>query len=101
MGVGDVTKRICRDIQRDHVFKEHTNRESCTIVESVATDGFVLTPLIIFKGRNHLAGWYKDKKEHNFWYTCSEKGYNNSEIFFEYMKKIFVPETRERYDKTA
>lgn len=63
LGIGKITKWICRNARKDSQFKEYTNRESCTVVESISVDGFVVTPLTIFKGQNHLAGWYKEKKE--------------------------------------
>lgn len=66
LGVGDDVKRICRNIRSDSVFKEYKNRESCTVIESIAaTGGFSVTPLVIFKGQNHLAGWYTDGDAEN------------------------------------
>lgn len=88
------TKRICRSIQHGaSQYKEARNRESCTVVETIAPDGFVLTPLIIFKGKNHLAGWHKEEKEEDYWYGYADKGYNNSLLCLEYIEKIFEPET--------
>lgn len=66
LGIEKVTncKRICCNVRRSAQFKEQRNRKSCTVIEAVSADGFVLTPLIIFKGANHLAGWHqKTKKE--------------------------------------
>lgn len=78
-------------------YKEHRNRESCTAVETMSADGFVLTPLIIFKGANHLAGWHRGMKEKEYWYGYGPKGYNNSQLCVEYLQKIFEPETATRY----
>lgn len=97
LGIGDVTKRICRNVRQNAVYKEHRNRESCTVVETISADGFVLTPLIIFKGANHLAGWYREAKEEEYWYGYGPKGYNNSQLCMEYLQKIFEPETAARY----
>ncbi|KAI1522799.1 DDE-1 domain containing protein [Pyrenophora tritici-repentis] len=35
-----------------------TNRESVTVVETVAADGSVLAPFIILKGKAHLSKWH-------------------------------------------
>lgn len=72
------------------------NRESCSVVESICTDGFKVTPLIIFKGQNTLAGWFKEKKDEEYWYGHAPNGYNNSQLCLEYLERIFEPETYER-----
>ena len=66
------------------------------MVESIATDGFSVTPLIIFLGENQLAGWHKTQKEMEFWFGNATKGFNNSAICLEYFEKIFEPETHAR-----
>lgn len=63
----------------------------------MSTDGFVLTTLIIFEGANHIAGWYQDVKEEEYWYSFGLKGYNNSQLCLEYLEMIFEPETVVRY----
>ncbi|RPA90326.1 DDE-domain-containing protein, partial [Choiromyces venosus 120613-1] len=70
--------------------------ESCTVVDTMGTDRFSLTPLIIFWGENQLAGWHKMRKEMEFWFGNATYGSNNSVICLEYFEKIFEPETRNR-----
>lgn len=101
LGIGEVTKRICRNVRRNAQFKEHTNRESCTVIETISPDGFSVTPLIIFKGQNHLAGWYKEAKVEEYWYGYAPKGFNNNQLCLEYLERIFEPETAIRYFKTS
>lgn len=93
LGMGDEVKRICRNIRKDSVYKEYRNRESCSVVECISTDGFTVTPLVIFKGSNHIAGWFKDPKLESYWYAHSPRGYNNSLLCLEYLQNIFEPET--------
>lgn len=93
LGMGQSTKRICRNIRGNHQFKEHQNRESCSVIESISADAFILTPVVIFKGQNHLAGWYKDIKAEDYWYGHAPKGFNNSQLCLEYIKRVFEPET--------
>jgi hypothetical protein len=101
LGVGDVTKRLCRNVRQNAVFKEFKNRESCSVVDAISTDGFAVTPLIIFKGSHHLAGWHKDAKLKSYWYGHSPKGYNNSILCLEYLKLIFEPETALRLENAS
>ena len=84
LGIGKAVKRITRVSRKSPVYKEHRVRESCTVVELIATDGFSLTPLIIFRGENQLAGWHKTKKEMDIWFGNASKGFNNSVICLEY-----------------
>lgn len=60
----------------------------------MSADGFVLTPVVIFKGQNYCAGWYKYKKEEEYWYRYQPKGFNNSQLCYEYLELVFEPETR-------
>ena len=69
------------------MYKEHRVHESCTVVESIATDGFSLTPLIIFRGENQIARWHKIKKEIDFWFGNASKEFNNSIILWCIFKK--------------
>jgi len=48
LGIGKAVKRITRICQKSPVYKENGVWESCTVVESIAADGFSVTPLIIF-----------------------------------------------------
>jgi hypothetical protein len=90
IGIDDTTRQ-------NAVFKEHHIRVSCSVVECIASYGFFLTPLILFKGKHHMAGWNRERKDMEFWYGYSPKGYNNSQLCLEYIKNIFQPETAARY----
>lgn len=96
LGIGAEVKRITREIRHNPQFKEAINRESYSVIESICTDGFNVTPLIIFKGKNTLAGWFKNKKNVEYWYGHAIHGYNNSQLCLKYLKKIFEPETHIR-----
>lgn len=86
-------RRICRNVRVYTQYKEAINRESCSVVESISPDGFNVTPLIIFKGKNTLAGWFKSKKNEEYWYGDATHGYNNSQLCLEYLERVFEPET--------
>lgn len=70
---------------------------TCTMVETIAPDGFTITPLMLFKGKHHLAGWYREKNVIDTCFGHSPKGYNNNQLCLEYIERIFEPETAARY----
>lgn len=91
--MGQSMKLICRNVRRNAQFKGQINRESCTVIEAISADCFVVTLVIIFKGQNHLAGWYKDKEEEEYWHRHTPKGLYNTQLCLEYIKLVFEPET--------
>ncbi|CUS12345.1 unnamed protein product [Tuber aestivum] len=80
LGEGKTRKRICRQGRHDPQFKEYSNHESCTIVTGISAAASIVTPLIVFKGKEQLAGWQKTKKEKEYWYCVQEDGYMNSRL---------------------
>jgi len=86
-------KRICRQGRRDSQFKEYSNRESGTIVTAISAATDIVTPLIVFKGKEQLAGWQKTKKEKEYWYCVQENGYMDSRLTLDYLGLVFRPET--------
>lgn len=63
------------------------NRESVTVVETVAADGSVLALFIILKDKVHLSKWYtRTKLPDNYTVGVSETAYNNDELSVEWIK---------------
>ena len=60
-GIADRARVICRHLPRGMSGKVAIdgNRELITVVETVCGDGFVLPPLVIYKGAAHYMGWYQ------------------------------------------
>ncbi|USP82871.1 transposase [Curvularia clavata] len=64
-----------------------TNRESVTVVETVAADGSVLAPFIILKGKAHLSKWYTNTNLPNDYIVAvSETAYNNDELSLKWIR---------------
>ncbi|KAI0568531.1 transposase, partial [Pyrenophora tritici-repentis] len=64
-----------------------TNRESVTVVETVAADGSVLAPFIILKGKAHLSKWHTNTKlPDDYIVAVSETAYNNDELSLEWIR---------------
>lgn len=77
-----------------HQLLKRLGVENLAVIEIIAPGSFVLTPLIIFKGKNYLAGWHKEEEEEeDYWYGYVDKGYKNSKLCLEYIEKIFELET--------
>ena len=99
MGIGAKKKRIVSKATREPTYKEQTNRESCTVLETCSASGVFLLPAIIWKSTaGHLCEWYQDALKENYWFAYSDKGYNNHGIMIEYLAKVFEPSTRPRYE---
>lgn len=98
MGIAARKKRIVSTSSRNPAYKEHTNRESCTVLETCSAEGVFLIPAVIWKSvAGHLCEWYQEETAENYWYGYSEKGFNNRGIMIEYLRKVFEPSTRPEY----
>jgi hypothetical protein len=73
-------------------------RESITIVECIAADGFVLFPMIIFAGKAHMEEWYQQNLENEYQIAVSDNGFITDKIAFEWIQK-FDSETAKRAGK--
>ena len=64
-----------------------TNRDYTTVVEAVSGRGLSVPPLVILKGREHLARWYTNEVglETDFLIALSESGYTNDRLHLEWL----------------
>ena len=82
-GIADRAKVICRRLPRGMSGKVAIdgNRELITVVETISGDGYILPPLVIYKGAAHYMGWYQHLNPEdcdNWKFTYSKTGWNNS-----------------------
>ncbi|CAG4950882.1 unnamed protein product [Colias eurytheme] len=71
-----------------------TGKENITVLTAVNANGAKLTPLIVFKGKYVWNQWIADvKNEYGFElaYAASKKGWMETDIFRNYMEKVFIP----------
>jgi hypothetical protein len=73
-------------------------RTTVTAIECISGDGRYLNPMIIWPANTHRSNWTTFPTP-GWQYACSESGYTDSKISFEWLKRIFDPETKERADK--
>jgi len=67
------------------------NRELITAIETVAADGTVLPPMIIYKGKAQLMGWHKylSEEDKETIFSFSPKGCTDQVLGVEYLKLLF------------
>lgn len=71
-----------------------SGKENITVLTAVNADGKKLTPLVVFKGKHIWDQWMADKKDDfdfDISYAASKRGWMESQIFYNYMKDIFIP----------
>jgi hypothetical protein len=73
-------------------------RTSVTAIECISGDGRYLNPMIIWPANTHRSNWTTFHTP-GWQYACSDSGYTDSIISFEWLKRIFDPETKERANK--
>jgi hypothetical protein len=90
--LGSVKVLIGRDDLRDYR-GAGVKRTMVTAIECISADGRSLLPLIIWPAATHRGNWttYPTPGWH---YRHSEKGYNNSKISLEWLKRVFDPQTK-------
>jgi 4-hydroxybenzoate polyprenyltransferase len=64
-----------------------------SILETISADGRRLTPTVIFTGLS-LQGQYFPRDIPDWKFTCSEKGWSNTEILLRWFYDVYLPETR-------
>lgn len=71
-----------------------TGKENITVLTSVSAIAKKMDPLIIFKGKFVWDSWMANtagKYDFELSYAASPKGWMDTEIFYNYMKKVFIP----------
>ena len=70
------------------------NREWTTTVDAINAEGAAIPPMIIFTGKLHQAAWYDPERFEPEWSIgLSDTGWTNDELGFEWLTKVFNPNT--------
>lgn len=69
------------------------NREWVSIVEAISAKGRTIRPLIIFKGQSLQSTWFTAENVPDWVYTTSENGWTSNNHAFNWLQRIFIPET--------
>lgn len=71
-----------------------TAKENITVLTTVNAAGQKLDPLIVFKGRHMYKQWMlesPEKYDFNLAYAASKRGWMETNIFYDYMLKVIIP----------
>lgn len=85
IGIGHDQWIVTRDPRRRAYVGSSNNRESLTIIEGVATDGFTIPPLYILTAKQLQERW-TDEIEKDAMIATSDTGYNNDQISFQWIQ---------------
>ena len=73
-------------------------RVTVTAIECISADGRYLNPMIIWPASTHRADWTTFPTP-GWHYACSDSGYTDSLISFEWLRRVFDPQTRDGADQ--
>jgi hypothetical protein len=63
------------------------DREWVTVIQGVSATGHALPPFIIYKGKNHLSGWYEEENIPSDWVLgVSDNGWTNNTLGLDWLK---------------
>ena len=77
------------------------DREWVSIMESISALGRSIPPLVIFKGKHIQTSWFHHDEVPDWVYTTSKNGWIANRIVFNWLTKVFIPETKPSGDKDA
>ena len=98
MGKSARVKVICVRGRRSPPLMTDGDRELVTAIETVAADGTVLPPMLIYKGQGQYAQWHKylNEEDADTVFCYSPKGWTSQILGLDYLKLLFDPCTRKK-----
>jgi hypothetical protein len=85
---------VSKDDRRDYR-GAGVKRTTVTAIECISAEGRSLLPMIIWPATTHRSNWTTFPTP-GWHYACSESGYTDSKISFEWLKRVFDPQTKGR-----
>lgn len=70
-------------------------RTMVTAIECISADGRSLHPLIIWPAATHRSTW-TTHPTHGWHFACSQTGYTDTKISYDWLRLVFDPQTRSR-----
>ena len=99
LGVGVNSQVLTSSRKKKAYVESPENREWVSIVEAVSAAGQKLQALVIFKGKSLQTTWFPAQNIPNWLYTTSENGWTSNQIGFEWLQRIFLPNTSPSTDR--
>ncbi|KFZ24810.1 hypothetical protein V502_00710, partial [Pseudogymnoascus sp. VKM F-4520 (FW-2644)] len=72
------------------------NCEWVTAVECINSDGWLLPPMIILKGKTHISSWYLNSLPPNWTIAISENGWTTDQLGLTWLTDVFERHTKDR-----
>jgi hypothetical protein len=94
---GSVKVLVGKDDRRNYR-GARVKRTTVTAIECISADGRYLDPMIIWPASTHRSNWTTFPTP-GWQYAYSDSGYTDSKISFEWLKRIFNPQTQGRANK--
>ena len=98
MGIASTAKVVTRSDRKNRpVVVQPGNREWVTVIECINSIGWNLDPIIILEGKVHISTWYVGSTLPKTWRIgISDNGWTTDALIFEWLQKVFEPQTRSR-----
>ena len=94
LGVCTNSQVVARAGKRKAYVKTPGDREWVSILETISATGQKLRCMVIFKGQSLQTTWFPSKSVPDWLYTTSKNGWTSHEIGFEWLRRIFIPDTQ-------
>lgn len=93
LGVCTNTRVLASSSKKKAYIKSPEDREWVSIVEAISATGVKLQCLVIFKGKHLQTTWFPAQGAPDWLYTTSENGWTSNQIGYEWLQRIFLPNT--------
>ncbi len=72
----------------------HSREDNISVLECICGDNSSLDPYIIFKGKYIDKSWFPVETDENWQFICTENGWTNSHIIYDWLVNSFDKKTR-------
>jgi hypothetical protein len=93
LGVCTNAQVLASSTKKKAYIKSPEDREWVSIIETISATGVKLQCLVIFKGKHLQSTWFPAQGTPNWLYTTSENGWTSNSIGYEWLQRIFIPNT--------
>ncbi|KAI1006004.1 hypothetical protein K3495_g2217 [Podosphaera aphanis] len=93
LGIYSKTRLVASSLKKKAYPKIPEDHEWVSTIETISATGQKLPCLVIFTKKSLQSTWFPAKGVPNWLYTTSENGWTSNQIGFEWLKRIFLPNT--------
>ena len=93
LGVCTNSQVVASSSKKKAYIKSLEDREWVSIIETISAVGVKLQCLVIFKGKHLQSTWFPAQGTPDWVYTTSENGWTSNAIGYEWLQRIFIPNT--------